>query len=444
MHFQNTDTPHDFDVAPPATEVVIVGGGIIGASTALHLAMRGIPVVLCEKGTIGEEQSNRNWGWVRKMGRDIREMPLMIQSMKLWDELAGVIGADTGFRRAGTTYFCDQEQDMGKYEAWMKAMAGFNLDTRFVNRAEVNGLAPRNTRNFAGGLHTPSDGYAEPHLATRLIAEGARKLGARIIEGCAVRGFETSGGRVSEVVTEKGRIRCKSVVLAGGIWSSVFARNQNTKVPQLKMLSQVMRTQPIEGGPLGCGSGKGFGFRKRNDGGYNVGMRSAHAVDIVPDSFRYLRDYIPAMKNEWRAMKFRIGKRTWQETMMLGGWKLDERTPFETYRIMRPVPGNDILDQATINIKALFPQFRDMVVNERMSAWIDVTPDAIPTISSVDAIPGFFISTGYSGHGFGIAPAAGQLMAELIIGEKPHVDPTPFRHSRFIDGSEIVHWPIGF
>jgi len=441
LRVKNTTT---FDVVPVETDVVIVGGGIIGVCTALQLAQRGIPVVLCEKGTIGEEQSSRNWGWVRKMGRDIREMPLMIQAMKLWDELPATIGADPGFRRQGITYFCDEEKDMAKYGPWLEAMEPFDLDTHFVNRARVNELAPGNTRNFAGGLHTPSDGYAEPHLASRLIAEGARRLGAHISEGCAVRGFETSGGRVSEVVTEKGRIRCKTVVLAGGIWSSLFARNQNVKVPQLKMLSQTMRTRPIEGGPLGCGSGKGFGFRKRNDGGYNVGMRSAHPVDIVPDSFRYLRDYIPALKNEWRAMKFRIGKRTWQETMMLGGWKLDERTPFETYRIMRPVPGNKILDQATINIKKLFPQFKDMVVNERMSAWIDVTPDAIPTISQVDAIPGFYISTGYSGHGFGIAPAAGQLMAELITGEKPHVDPTPFRHSRFIDGSEIVHWPIGF
>lgn len=443
MNFQGS-TIRDFDVVPSETDVVIVGGGIIGVCTALHLAQRGIPVVLCEKGTIGEEQSSRNWGWVRKMGRDIREMPLMIHAMKLWDELATTIGADPGFRRQGITYFCDQEQDMGKYEAWMKAMEPFGLDTHFVGRDKVNALAPGNTRNFAGGLHTPSDGFAEPHLASRLIAQGARKFGAHIVEGCAVRGFETSGGRVSEVVTEKGRIRCKSVLLAGGIWSSLFARNQSVKVPQLKMLSQVMRTRPIEGGPLGCGSGKGFGFRQRMDGGYNVGMRSAHPVDIVPDSFRYLRDYVPALKNEWRAMKFRLGKRTVQETMMLGGWKLDQRSPFETYRIMRPVPGHKILDQATINIKALFPQFRDMVVNERMSAWIDVTPDAIPVISSVDAIPGFFISTGYSGHGFGIAPAAGQLMAEIITGEKPCVDPEPFRHSRFIDGSEIVHWPIGF
>jgi glycine/D-amino acid oxidase-like deaminating enzyme len=443
MNVQNL-AARDFSVVPAETEVVIVGGGIVGASTALFLAQKGIPVVVCEKGAIGEEQSSRNWGWVRKMGRDPREMPLMIRAQEIWDELPSIIGADPGFRRRGITYFCDEDKDFAKYEGWMKAVAGFGLDTRFVGRDEITKFAPGATRNFAGGLHTASDGFAEPHIATRLIAAGAEKLGARIVEGCAVRGFETQGGRVSEVVTEKGRIRCNTVVLAGGIWSSLFGRNQDVKIPQLKMLSQVMRTRPVAGGPEGCGSGKGFGFRKRLDGGYNVGMRSAHPVDIVPDSFRFFRDYIPAMKNEWRAMKFRVGRRTMQETMMLGGWKLDQRTPFETYRIMRPVPGHHILDQATINFKQLFPAFRDMVVNERMSAWIDVTPDAIPVISGVDAIPGFYVSTGYSGHGFGIAPAAGQLMMELITGGTPHVDPEPFRHSRFIDGSKINHWPIGF
>ena len=74
------------------------------------------------------------------------------------------------------------------------------------------------------------------------------------------------------------------------------------------------------------------------------------------------------------------------------------------------MPGHTIVDQATISVKELFQQFRDMVVNERMSAWVDVIPDEIPVISAVDPIPGFYISTGHSGHGFGIAPAAGQLI----------------------------------
>ena len=437
-------TSDDFAVLPAETEVVIVGGGIIGVSAALFLAKKGIPVVLCEKGVLGEEQSGRNWGWVRKMGRDLREILLMKRSMELWGQMAETVGADVGFRVRGITYFVNEEKDLSRYEGWMKAVEQFDLDTHWVSKKDIGDYAPGATRTFGGGLHTPSDGFAEPHLATRRMARGAAKFGAKIFEGCAVRGIETSGGRVSGVVTEKGSIKCKTVVLAGGIWSSIFARSLNVKMPQLKMLSQFMRTRPIKGGLRGCGSGPGFGFRERLDGGYSFGMRSAHPVEIVPDSFRFMFDYIPALKNEWRAMKFRVGKRTIQETMMETGWKLDKRSPFEKYRIMRPTPANNILDQAAINIRKLFPQLSDLVIAERIGAWIDVSPDAIPVISPVDAIPGFFISTGFSGHGFGIAPGAGQLMADLITGDTPSVDPTPFRHSRFIDGSKIVHWPIGF
>lgn len=434
----------EFYVVPPEADVVVIGGGIVGASTALHLARNGVSVVLCEKGELGEEQSNRNWGWVRKMGRDPREVPLMKRSMEIWKDLNGIVEGETGFRVHGITYFVDQEKDLAKYEGWMKAVEPFGLDTRYVSGAEIGNFATGAAKKWAAGLHTASDGFAEPHMATRAIARGAQKYGATIVTGCAVRGIETVGGRVSEVVTEKGRIKTSSVVLAGGSWSSLFAGNLGIRMPQLKLLSQVMRTRPLSGGPVGCGSGPGFGFRKRLDGGYNFSMRSAHPVDIVPDSFRYLRDYIPALKNEWRAMKFRIGKRSVQETLTKRKWKLDERTVFEDIRILRPIPAHKVLDNALVNIKQMFPVFKDIVVNERMGAWIDVTPDAIPVISKVDALPGFHIATGFSGHGFGIAPGAGEMMAQIVMGQTPDLDTTPFRHSRFIDGSKINHWPIGF
>lgn len=435
----------EFNVVPPEADVVIIGGGIVGMSTALFLAQKGVRVVVCEKGDIGEEQSGRNWGWVRKMGRDTREIPMMLRAMEIWDGLNAVTGHDTGFRRHGTTYFVDKEADLARYEGWMEAAKPFGLDTHFVSAANIARHMPDSARTFGGGLHTPSDGFAEPHLATRAIAEGVRKNGGRVVTTCAVRGLESSGGRVSAVVTEKGTIRCQSVVLAGGVWSALFAASLGIRVPQQKMLSQVQRTRPLEGGPVGCGSGPGFGFRRRLDGGFNLGMRSAHPVDIVPDSFRNLRLYIPALKNEWRAMKFRIGRQTALEVFTPRKWSLDERTVFEKYRVLRPEPSRKVLDGALENIKKMFPQWADkLVVNERMGTFIDVTPDAIPIISGVDSLPGFHIATGFSGHGFGIAPAAGEMMAQIVMGEKTLFDAQPFRHSRFIDGSKIVHWPIGF
>src|SRR6267142_4763820 len=97
------------EILPARADVVIVGGGIIGTSTALFLAQRGVATVLCEKGHIAGEQSSRNWGWCRKMARDPREIPLIIESLKLWQGMNQTVGAETGFRQSGIAYLCATE-----------------------------------------------------------------------------------------------------------------------------------------------------------------------------------------------------------------------------------------------------------------------------------------------------------------------------------------------
>lgn len=440
----NRSAQSDFEVLPAATDVVVVGGGIVGVSTAYFLARKGLSVVLCEKGGLGEEQSSRNWGWVRKMGRDVREMPLMLRAMEIWKGIDANVGADTGFRVCGTTYFFDKQEDAARYDPWIKAVEAFDLDTRYLTPSELGAIAPNAAHSWAGALHTPSDGCAEPHMATRAIAVGARACGAKIVEACAVRGFETEGGRVSVAVTERGAIRCNAVVLAGGSWSTFFARNMGVRVPQLKILSQSARTRPLSGGPLGCGSGRGFGYRKRLDGGYHFSMRGLNPVDITPDSFRFFRDYLPALRHEGKGMLFRIGEASIREARTPSRWALDKRTVFEKVRILRPKASDRVLNAALANVRKIFPAMGEIEVVERMGAWIDSSPDAIPVISGVDAVPGFFIATGFSGHGFGLGPAAGELMAQIVTNETPSVDATAFRHSRFIDGSPINHWPVAF
>src|SRR6202795_1394685 len=105
---------------PARADVVIIGGGIIGTSTALFLAQKGVSTVLCEKGHIAGEQSSRNWGWVRKQGRDPREIPLIIESLRQWEGLNATIGAETGFRTAGILYLCETDQDVADREAWLE------------------------------------------------------------------------------------------------------------------------------------------------------------------------------------------------------------------------------------------------------------------------------------------------------------------------------------
>jgi glycine/D-amino acid oxidase-like deaminating enzyme len=430
-------------VVPAATRVVVIGGGIIGVCTAFFLARKGIPVVLCEKGEIAGEQSSRNWGWCRKMGRDPREVPLATEALRLWAEMNTLIGGETGFRRSGIVYLCRTKKDLAKREAWLEQVGKpAGLDSRLLTRDQMNRALPGLAGSWLGALSTPSDGRAEPAHAAPAIAEGARRLGATILTQCAVRGVETVGGRIAGVVTERGTIACESVVLAGGAWSRLFCGSLGLRLPQLKVLSSVMRTEPLAGGPEACASGFGFGLRKRLDGGYTVASWNGNVVDIVPDTLRFFGDFFPAMRMQRGNVRLRLGGRFVRDLLQPRRWRLDQPSPFEAVRTLDPPAHQAILKQARAHVTEAFPVFHTMRVAESWGGMIDVTPDGIPVISGVDALPGLFIATGFTGHGFGISPGAGRLMAELVMGETPVVDPAPFRYSRFTDGTRLRPSPL--
>src|SRR5882724_3238520 len=126
-----------------------------------------------------------------------------------------------------------------------------------------------------------------------------------------------------------------------------------------------------------------------------------------------------------------------EELALPARWPLDRQSPFERVRVLDPAPSPDLLDAAATGLRAAFPAFKDARIEERWAGYIDVTPDAVPVISPVEQLPGFFVATGFSGHGFGIGPGAGRLMADLVTGAPPIVDPTPYRFARFSDGSKV-------
>src|SRR5690242_9093556 len=420
---------------PAQADVVIIGGGIIGTSTALFLAQRGISTVLCEKGHIAGEQSSRNWGWCRKMAADPRGVPLIIESLRLWQRMNGTVEAETGFRTCGIMYLGETAEALANMEAWLEHAREYQLDTRLIDGAEVGQLLPGSAKRWAGALYTPSDGKAEPQMAAPAIAEGARRRGATILTGCAARGIETAAGRVAAVVTEKGRIACGAAVLAGGAWSRLFCGNLGIDLPQLKVLGSVMRTERLDGGPEISASGGLFGYRKRMDGGYTVATLGVRTIDLVPDSFRLLPQYLPAARLHWQKLRFRLGRPFAEEWRRQRRWTLDEASPFEAVRVLDPAADPYVLERARASIAAAFPAFREVAVVQSWGGMIDVMPDAIPVISAVDSLPGFFVATGFSGHGFGIGPGAGRLVADMATGVAPIVDPLPFRLSRFTDGS---------
>jgi glycine/D-amino acid oxidase-like deaminating enzyme len=429
------------EVIPAATSVVVIGGGIIGTSAALALAARGIPVVLCEKAYIACEQSSRNWGWCRQAGRDEREMPLIVESLELWRDMDRLTESATGFRECGVVYVGESEADERAFATWLDMARPYDIGARMVRGPDLAALMPGAKVAFQFGLHVPSDGCAEPQKAAPAIARAAQRMGAVILTHCAVRGIDRAAGRIGAVVTERGSIACDTVILAGGAWTSLFCGSLGVRLPQLKVLSSVLRTAPVAGGPDTCTYLNDVGYRKRLDGGYSIARGSGLVVPLVPDSVRFLGAFWPSVRKEGSAIKPRLNAQSWRELRTPRRWRLDRPSPFETMRVLDPAPNKVLNREAREAMARIYPQFLEVPVVQEWAGYIDASPDVIPYIGPAGTVPGLTVAAGFSGHGFGIGPGAGRLAADLATGQTPSVDPSPFRLSRFSDGSPIVLGP---
>ena len=239
-------TPIEFDgPLPEEADVVVIGAGVVGVSTAYFLARSGARVAVFEKGRVAGEQSSRNWGWVRQQGRDPAELPIAMEANRIWRGLAEETGErDLAFTECGCLYVATDPARMARWEEWREVAAQHQLDSRILSAKEVEALVPALNGAWAGGIFTPSDGRAEPFVAVPALARAAARLGATIVEGCAVRTVEAEAGRVRAVHTERGRIGAQAVVLAGGAWTSYFASNLGLDLPQLTVRSTAGRTNP--------------------------------------------------------------------------------------------------------------------------------------------------------------------------------------------------------
>jgi glycine/D-amino acid oxidase-like deaminating enzyme len=420
------------DSFPDKADAVIVGGGIVGVMTALELSERGLFVVVVEKGEVAAEQSSRNWGWCRQMGRDPRELPLIEVALDKWRGMNSRVGAETGFRQCGILYMSETDAQFAEREAWHRTVAvPHKLKSRLVTSKDVAHLAPGSLRTWRGGLFTAEDGRAEPFIAVPAMARALQARGGMIFTNCAARGIETAAGRVSALVTEKGTITTDTVVVAGGYWTRRFLGNAGIKFPQAGVINSVMRTAVRDVGFKHTVSGGKYTVRRRLDGGYTISHNHMSVAELTPAHFRQYMKFRPLMKLDRDGIKVKFGLRYFREAIMRKRWRLDEKSPFERLRVLDPKPYGSILNAALLRLQGDFPAFQGIPIIERWAGMIDATPDAVPVIDAIAKIPGLFVASGFSGHGFGLGPGAGKLMAEIITGEKPCVDPTPYKHGRF-------------
>ena len=429
---------------PEAVDVVVIGAGIIGTATAWFLAQKGMKVALCEKGRVAGEQSSRNWGWVRQQGRDAAELPIMMESIRIWRGLAAETGEkDLTFTAAGCVYLAESESQLAKYEAWHDLAKQFQLDTRMLSAQEVRAAVPGVTGQWVGGMITPSDGRAEPWVAVPALARAASRAGVSIVENCAVRTVEVGAGRVRGVATEQGAVRSDRVVLAGGAWSTFLAGNAGLDLPQLVVRSTAARTHAAPDMGLPNVSISGFAIRRREDGGYTIATGDLAEHYLCARSFRYLGKFSRLLKLSAKDIRIRLKPPkdypgAWGS---MSRWSGDDVTPFERMRVLKPPPSKVVYRRLVDRLPQRAPWLAETGIAEAWAGMIDVTPDAVPYVCEAPGLDGLFIATGMSGHGFGIGPGVGRILADLVLGRSPDHDLSRFRFNRFTDGSPVVPGP---
>ncbi|MGF1593767.1 MAG: NAD(P)/FAD-dependent oxidoreductase [Kiloniellaceae bacterium] len=418
---------------PPTAEVVVIGGGIVGVCAAYFLASRGVDVVLLEKGRVGAEQSSRNWGWCRQQNRDARELPMATRSLALWDRLTQEIGPQIGFRRCGLLYLSNDEAEIETWSRWRDFARGEGVVTHMLSATEATERAGATGKSWKGGVFSPSDGIADPSAAAPMIAKGIEARGGRVVQNCAARGLEVAGGRVSGVVTEKGVIRTPLVVMAGGAWASSFCRQVNLRFPQASVRASILSVSPAPDIPDVLHTAR-VSITARANGGHTLAISGKARVDPTPQMLRFGSTFIPMFLKRHRSLApgGLEGVRAGHETR--ARWSLDRPTPMERMRILDPRPDSAQVEETLGRARELLPAFQHSKVTAAWAGYIDSTPDGVPAIGET-RLPGFILAAGFSGHGFGIGPGAGEMIADLVTGSAPALDPKPYSPARFAQSS---------
>ncbi|GBR46341.1 NAD(P)/FAD-dependent oxidoreductase [Neokomagataea thailandica] len=416
---------------PAEADVVVIGAGIVGVSAAYWLAKAGMKVVLLEKGSIGAEQSSRNWGWCRQQNRDARELPLSTRSLSLWEDMTADIGENLGFRRCGLLYLTKNQAELDGWARWGQFARKEGVDTRMLNAKEAAQRGKATQQKWLGGVWSPTDGIADPALAAPMIAKGVLKHGGHVVQNCAARGVELSGGSICGVVTERGTIRTSQAVMAGGVWARSFLNQVGINLSQSSVRSSILSVKPGISGLPDALHTQVSSITRRADGGYTLAISGNGRVDPTPGILKNTTQFLPMFTRRWRQLS--PGDfQAWQYGFDTNRkWALDDITPMEKTRILDPHPDMKTLKKTLHQARTLLPALEESHVQAAWAGYIDSTPDGVPVIDPDSGVPGLFIAAGFSGHGFGIGPGAGHLVADILLGRSPITDVMQYKISRF-------------
>lgn len=371
-------------------DVVIVGGGVMGVSTAYHLAKRGYKnIELFEKNSLGSGSTELSAGGVRFQFSTEVNINLSLASVPIIEHFEEETGEDPHLHQVGYLLMAKTEEEWGQFKLNVALQREYGIPASALTPEEAKQMVPDlNVTDILGATFCPRDGYADPHAIVQGFAKRARELGARLHENTEVTGIETKGGRVTAVETTKGRVETQWVVNAAGPWAGVIGQMAGVDVPVQPLRRIIYVTDAFDEIsyqlPMVIDFHTGFYFRREGPG-LIMGM----ANDDEPYGFN--------LNMDWE----------WLEAV-----------------VEQAIQTAPVLEKARI-----------------MNGWAglyEVSPDAHPIIGKVPELEGFLLLNGFSGHGFMHGPIGGKLISEIILdGEAKSVDITSLSYERFAKGELI-------
>ena len=415
-----------------STDVAVVGGGLMGLAIAHRLSRSGAAVVLLDQHDLGQHQSGRNWGFARQQGRSPAELPLMRMANTLWRSLSEELESDTGWVMGGNLAVFDSENQENDYRRWLEIGQAAGVESQYLSPEGVLSLIPAWQRPCRGALFAATDGQADPETVVGAYTEACKREGVTVLPRERVTSLVREGDTIKGVRTENGYIRAGQVVVAAGGWSRGLLAGIGMDLPQNFVHGTVSLTTKQPSITDVTVWGPGFSFRQRKDGRFVCATGGGGLVDIGLDTLAQSRLFIGAFKKNWKRFKLRPGRQIPHEIRAaISGQKISSVGP--------PIPRVD-RHQSSLALKRLKGTIKgigDIQIERTWAGIIDSTPDGLPVIDTLPEIGGLTVATGFSGHGYGLVPAVGHVVTDLIMGHKPVCDVSAMRLSRFSAGDYV-------
>jgi sarcosine oxidase subunit beta len=374
---------------PGSASVVVIGGGALGVSTAFHLAEAGVPdVLLLERDALGSGSTCKAAGGVRAQFSDDLNIALGARSLQAYADFARRPGQEIDLHRVGYLWLLSDPADVAAFEAGVERQNAHGVPSRMIDVQEAQRRSPLlRTDGLLAAAFSPADGHCTPESVVLGYATGARGLGARLLTGCTVTGIETRGSDICAVLTDRGRVATDTVVCAAGAWSRSIGAMVGVDLPVTPLRRQIVFTAPMPDLPAALPMTIDFGstlYFHREGRGLLIGMSD-------PDE---------------------------QEGFHLersDGW-----LPRLTEAMGRRAPG-----------------LLDVGLSSGWAGLYEMTPDHNALIGEATSLGRFLYATGFSGHGFLMAPAVGEVLRDLYMGATPFVDVAPLDARRFGAGAPV-------